>query len=90
MLTNNPVLIHWCTETVFKEKYGVWDPTGVDYNSPYLIVNSVVKLSTPTSKGKGWSGEDLSYWYICICLLISITTNRKRESTEKGKGWGES
>jgi hypothetical protein len=30
------------SETVFKEKLGVWDPAGVVYNSPYLIVNSVV------------------------------------------------
>jgi hypothetical protein len=28
-------------EAIFKAKHGVWDP-GVDYNSPYLIVKSVV------------------------------------------------
>jgi hypothetical protein len=33
---------------------------GDDYNSPYLIVNFVVSYTTPTTKGKGWSGEDLS------------------------------
>ncbi len=30
------------------------------YNSPYLIVNSIV--SYLTKKGKRWSREDLSYW----------------------------
>jgi hypothetical protein len=46
-----------------------------DYNSSYLIVNSVVNYPPPLYKGKGWSKEDLSYWFahICICLLISNT-----------------
>jgi hypothetical protein len=32
---------------------------GVDYNSPYLIVNSAVSYPPPPppTKGKGWSGE---------------------------------
>jgi hypothetical protein len=44
---------------------------GVNYDSPYLKVNSVVmQLSTPTTKGKGWSWEDLSYWlstFVSVC-----------------------
>jgi hypothetical protein len=64
---------------------------GVDYNSPgYLIVNSVV-LSTPTKKGKGWSGEDLSYWlstFVTVCQFPKpFFVNR---STAKGEGTGES
>ncbi len=58
--------------TVSKENIVYKTYAGVDYNSPNLIVNSVVSYPPPTTKGKGRSGEDLSY-----CLLISITTNRK-------------
>ncbi len=39
---NADALISW-PESVFKEKHGVWDPMPeFDYNSPFLIVNSVV------------------------------------------------
>jgi hypothetical protein len=43
-------------------------------------------------KGKGvqWERSLLLVEHICICLLISKTTNRKRESTEKGEGRDES
>ncbi len=49
-------------------------------------------LSTSTTKGKGWSGKDLSYWlstFVSV-LLLSKTTHWKREITEKGEGRGES
>jgi hypothetical protein len=58
---------------------------GVDYNSPYLIVNSVVSF-TPQLQFKG-NGEDLSYWLgiFCLCLLISKTGKHKyREGGGKG------
>ncbi len=70
-------------ETVFKEKHGVWDPM-LKLTVTYLIVNSVVSYPPPTTKGKGSSGEDLSYLLSkFICLQIFKTTNR-----EKGKGEG--
>jgi hypothetical protein len=52
------------TETVQYSKKNMldWTHAGVDYNSLYLIVNLLIQLSTPTAKGKGWSGNDLSYW----------------------------
>jgi hypothetical protein len=40
-------------EAIFKEKHGEWDPTPelttVHITSPYLIVDSKVQLSTPTT-----------------------------------------
>ncbi len=44
---------------------------GVDHNSPYLMVNSVVtsQLFTPTTKGKGCRGEDLSY-RLSTCISV--------------------
>ncbi len=68
-------LIKVSIEAVFKEKHGVYcmEPyAGVDYSSPYLIVNSVVSYiyNTPKRKVKGWSGEDLSYWlstFVSVC-----------------------
>jgi hypothetical protein len=64
---------------------------GVDYNSLYLIVNSVVSYAPPLQRGKVWSGKHLSYWLSTFVarLLISMITNRKRKSTKKGKGRGE-
>ncbi len=46
---------------------------GVDYNSPYLIANSVVGCVHPLYKGKGgqWGRSLLLVEHICICLLIS-------------------
>jgi hypothetical protein len=64
---------------------------GVDFNSSYLIVNSVVSYP-PHYKVKGveWGRSLLLVEHICICLQISKTTNRKRESREKGEARGES
>ena len=42
---------------------------GVDYNSRYLIVNFKVSYPPPFTKGKGWSGEDLSY---CLSTFASV------------------
>ncbi len=46
-------------ETVVKEKHCVWE--SMPYQSPYLIVKSVVSYPAPSTKVKGWSGKDLSY-----------------------------
>jgi hypothetical protein len=46
--------------------------------TPYLTVASEVLLCTPTTKGKGWGGEGLSYSIFCI----SIGKGRVR-----GRGW---
>jgi hypothetical protein len=61
-------------------------------NAPYLIVNSVLSYPTPTTKGKGWSGEDLSYWLSTFvpCLLMSKTRFFVNTNTEKGEGRSES
>jgi hypothetical protein len=54
---------------------------------PYLIVNSVI-VYPPHYKGKRVEWERslllVELEHICICLLISKTTNRKR----KGRGEG--
>jgi hypothetical protein len=47
-------------EAVFKEKLGSWcmgPYAGVDYNSPYLIVNSVVSYLPPLQRGRGGVGK---------------------------------
>jgi hypothetical protein len=49
---------------------------GVDYSSPYLIVNSVVSYTYNTQEeGKGveWGRSFLLVEHICICLVISKT-----------------
>ncbi len=63
---------------------------GVDNNSPYLIVNSVVSYPYYRGTGVEWGRSLLLVELICICLLIFKITKRKRESTEKGEGKGES
>jgi hypothetical protein len=61
---------------------------GVDHNSPYLVVNTVVSYpSTPTTKGKGWSGEDLSNW---LRTFVSVCLFPKQVFYVKGEGRGES
>jgi hypothetical protein len=51
-----------------------------------------MQLSTPFYKEKGvdWGRSLLLVEHNFICLLISKTTKRKRESTEKREGRGES
>jgi hypothetical protein len=66
---------------------------GVDYNSPYFTVNFVVSYQNPPPLQREkveWRRSLLSVEHICICLLIFKTTNKKRESTEKGEEMGES
>jgi hypothetical protein len=44
---------------------------GVDYNSPYLIVNSAVSYPPPL-QGKGVEWGNLSYWlstFVSVCLI---------------------
>jgi hypothetical protein len=55
---------------------------GVDYNSPYLIVKFVA--IHPHYKGKvvELGRSLLLVEHICICLLISKTTNRNRRGKE--------
>jgi hypothetical protein len=62
-------------EAVFKENLGVMGPyAGVDYNSPYLIVNYAVSYPPPLQgKGVEWRKSLLLVVHICICLLISKT-----------------
>ncbi len=76
------------TETVFKEKHGVLYGTldaGVDFNSLYFIVNSVVSYPPPLQRERGeWERSLLLVEHICICLLIFKTTKGKRENTAKG------
>jgi hypothetical protein len=59
---------------------------GVDYNSLYLIVNSVVtgQLCTPTTKGKVWSGKDLFYWLSTFVSRLLISKEKYGEGEGKG------
>ena len=57
---------------------------GVDYNSNYLIVYFIVSYPPPQQRSL------LLAEHFCICLLIFKTTNRKRESMEKGEDRDES
>ncbi len=56
------------------------------------MVSGAQSAIHPHYKGKGveWERSLLLVEHICICLLISKTTVRKRESTEKGEGRDES
>ncbi len=70
------------TETVFKEKHGVWDPM-LEMTITHLTVSHGQfrsQLSTRTTKGKGveWGRSLLLIEHVCICLLISKTTHRKK------------
>ncbi len=62
---------------------------GVDYNSPYLIVKSVVSYPVPPQKERGGieqiSPIGWAHWYH---LLISKTTNWKIEKGEGREGKG--
>jgi hypothetical protein len=65
---------------------GLW----VDYNSLYLIVNSIVIFPRPLQRVNGvveWGRSVLLVEHLCICLLFSKTNNR---STEKGEERGGS
>ena len=46
------------TEAESKEKHGVWEGpyAGVDYNLPYLIVNSIVSYPPPNTTEKRETG----------------------------------
>ncbi len=46
------ILFHGLALTVFKEKYGVWDPMP-ELTITHFISQSTPKSSTPTTKGKG-------------------------------------
>jgi hypothetical protein len=72
--------IYQSTEDVFKEKRRVWDPMlKLTIISPYIIVDSKVKLSTPTirnvspiiQKKKYEEGEEKG-WELTLCLRIDI------------------
>jgi hypothetical protein len=60
---------------------------GVDYNLTSSHCQLSSQPSIPPAKGQGWVGKIYPMVeHICICLLISKTTNWKRESWEWGKG----
>ncbi len=54
-------------ETVFKVKHCVWDPIAELTVTHHGQLHS--QQSTPTTKGQGWSGEDLSYW-LSTCVSV--------------------
>jgi hypothetical protein len=65
---------------------------GADYNSHYLMVNSIVSYPPSLQREKGWSGEDLSYLlstYVSVFEFSKPVFDRNT-STEKGEGRGES
>jgi hypothetical protein len=49
-------------EAVFKETWCMGPYAGVDYNSPYRIINSIVSYPSSLQREKGGVGENLSYW----------------------------
>jgi hypothetical protein len=51
---------------------------GVDNNSPYLIVNSVVSYPILQRERVEWGRSLLLVELICICLLIFKITKRKK------------
>ncbi len=58
-------------EAVFKEKHHIWDPMQ-ELTITHLVSHSQLRsqLSIPTTKGKGRSGKDLSYWlstFVSVC-----------------------
>jgi hypothetical protein len=57
-------------EAAFKEKSGAWDPMlKLIISSPHLIVGFEVRLSTTTTKAKGWVAF-LLVEHVYIGLLI--------------------
>jgi hypothetical protein len=59
----------------------------VDYNSPYLIVNSVVSYPTPTTKRRGWSGENLSYLlstFVSVCYFPKLVFFMRTQVQRRG------
>jgi hypothetical protein len=47
------------------------------------------QLSLPTTKGKGWSGEDLSYWlstFVSVCQFPKQQIRKGRVQRREGKG----
>jgi hypothetical protein len=60
---------------------------GVDYNSHYLIANSVASYPSPLQREMvGWG----RFLQLVENIGISKTTNRTREIMEKGQERGES
>ncbi len=75
------------TEAVFKEKYGVCDPM-LELTIVILSHSQLCsRLSSPTTKGKGWSGEDLSYWLSTFVSKTGFLCNHKYR---EGEGRDES
>jgi hypothetical protein len=79
-----PLILLRTTETVFKEKRGVRHPM------PELIITHKSQLRSQlynlTTKGKGWSREDLSYWlsnkHMRMCAKF------QKQQMRKGKDGG--
>ncbi len=62
----------------------------VDDNSPYLIVNSVVSYTSPLQNLSSGVGKISPVGLAHLHLSANFqTTNRKRESMEKGEGRSE-
>jgi len=62
-------------------------PAGVDYNSLLSHSQLPSQLFTPTTKGKGWSEEDLSYWlrtFASVCWFPKQRI-RKRRVLSRGR-----
>ncbi len=77
-------------EAVFKEKHGVMGPyAGVDYNSPYQIVNSAVSYPPPLYKDKGWNGEISPIGWAQLYLSAYLQTGffMKTHTQVQKSGW---
>jgi hypothetical protein len=63
---------------------------GVDYYSPYLIVNSVVSYPPPLQREWGGVAKLAVVELFCICLYFQNRFFYVNTRTEKGEGRGES
>ncbi len=63
--------------------YGTLSWSWLQLTLSHSQLNSVVSYPPPLQRGRGGVGKMVEH--ICICLLISKTSNRKRESIDKGR-----
>ncbi len=78
-------------EAVFKETWCLGPYAGVDYNSPYLIVNSIVSYSSSLQREKGGVGK-ISPIGLSTLYLTANFQNRVfyvNTNTEKEEGRGD-
>ncbi len=77
-------------ETAVKEKHDVCDPicrSWLKFTLSHSQLHSQLS-PTPTIKEKGWSGEDLSYWWANFHLSAKFQNDQEKKG-EYGEGGGK-